>query len=97
MQSLRYIINQHSSNAPEKFAKYCDFLLKRNSKSTIDEKEAEVLTTKAINLFKYIDDKDVFQKFYSRFLAKRLIHTSSVSEDLEMLAMENLKVFTVLR
>lgn len=34
-------------------------------------------------IFKYIEDKDVFQTFYSKMLAKRLIHGTSVSEDLE--------------
>ncbi|KAK2561191.1 Cullin-2 [Acropora cervicornis] len=36
-----------------------------------------------IIIFKYIDDKDIFQKFYSKMLAKRLIHTLSVSMDAE--------------
>lgn len=34
-------------------------------------------------VFKYIEDKDVFQTFYSKMLAKRLIHGSSASEFLE--------------
>lgn len=34
-------------------------------------------------VFKYIEDKDVFQTFYSKMLAKRLIHGTSASEDLE--------------
>jgi len=34
-------------------------------------------------VFKYIEDKDVFQTFYSKQLAKRLIHGTSASEDLE--------------
>jgi len=34
-------------------------------------------------VFKYIEDKDVFQTFYSKMLAKRLIHGSSASEYLE--------------
>jgi hypothetical protein len=34
-----------------------------------------------IGVFQYVSDKDVFQKFYSKQLAKRLIHGSSVSEE----------------
>jgi len=34
-------------------------------------------------VFKYIEDKDVFQTYYSKMLAKRLIHGTSVSEYLE--------------
>lgn len=36
-----------------------------------------------MTIFKYIDDKDVFQKFYSRMLAKRLVGGLSASEDAE--------------
>ena len=43
-------------------------------------------------LFKYIDDKDIFQKFYSRSLAKRLIQSSSISNDAEMTLISRLKV-----
>jgi cullin 2 len=51
-----------------KVAKYHDSLLKK-SKST--ESEIELKLTKSITIFKYIEDKDVYQKFYSRMLAKR--------------------------
>lgn len=34
-------------------------------------------------VFKYVDDKDVFQKFYSRGLARRLVTNSSASDDAE--------------
>lgn len=51
-----------------KVAKYHDSLLKK-SKST--ENEIETKLSKSITIFKYIEDKDVYQKFYSRMLAKR--------------------------
>lgn len=44
-----------------------------------------------MTIFKYIDDKDVFQKFYSRMLAKRLVHTSSASDDAETNMIAKLK------
>ena len=43
-------------------------------------------------VFKYIEDKDVFQTFYSKQLAKRLIHSTSASEDLEGAMIGKLKV-----
>jgi cullin 1 len=43
-------------------------------------------------VFKYIEDKDVFQTFYSKMLAKRLIHGTSASEDLEGTMIGKLKV-----
>ncbi|CAG0919494.1 unnamed protein product [Notodromas monacha] len=47
------------------------------------EFEIEDKLSKSITLFKYLDDKDVFQKFYSKMMAKRLIHQLSVSMDME--------------
>lgn len=42
-------------------------------------------------LFRYIDDKDVFQKFYAKLLAKRLVHETSVSEEAEAEMISQLK------
>jgi hypothetical protein len=42
-------------------------------------------------LFKYVDDKDVFQKFYSRMLAKRLIYGTSASDEAEASMITHLK------
>lgn len=39
--------------------------------------------SQSIIIFRYIDDKDVFQKFYSRNLARRLINHLSHSMDAE--------------
>lgn len=48
---------------------------------------------RCITVFKYVDDKDVFQKFYARMLAKRLIHQQSQSQsmDAEELMIDRLK------
>lgn len=72
----------------ELVARYCDSLLKK-SKST--ESEIETKIAKSITIFKYIEDKDVYQKFYSRMLAKRLIHDQSQSMDTEELMINKLK------
>lgn len=52
----------------------------------VDEKLSE-----SIIIFKYIDDKDIFQKFYSRSLAKRLIHQQTQSMDAEEAMINRLK------
>lgn len=46
----------------------------------------------SIMIFKYIEDKDVFQKFYARNLARRLIHQLSNSMDAEEGMINRLKV-----
>ena len=43
-------------------------------------------------VFKYIEDKDVFQKFYAKMLAKRLVQHNSASDDAEASMISKLKV-----
>lgn len=70
--------NSGSNRSPELLTKHVDALLK-NAKSAemvgLDKSLAEIMT-----VFKYIEDKTTFNMFYSRFLAKRLINSSSSEE-----------------
>ncbi|KAL0809152.1 hypothetical protein ABMA28_011387 [Loxostege sticticalis] len=66
------------ARAPELLARYCD--------SEADDKLAA-----AIVVFKYVDDKDVFQKYYARALARRLIHQLSASMEQEEAMINRLK------
>lgn len=71
--------------------RYCDTLLKKSTKG-LSEGEVDDRLCNSIVIFKYVEDKDVFQKFYSRHLAKRLIQQQSVSMDLEEMMINKLKV-----
>lgn len=66
-------------------AKYCDSLLRKSSKE-FGENEIDDKLLSCITIFKYLDDKDYFQKFYWKMLAKRLINSLSFS----MYAEENM-------
>jgi len=79
-----------ASKSPELLARYCDSLLKKSSKG-ISETEIDDRLGASITIFKYLDDKDVFQKFYSRSLGKRLIHMQSQSMDMEEAMINRLK------
>ncbi|KAI4130965.1 MAG: hypothetical protein LQ338_001476 [Usnochroma carphineum] len=79
-----------STRSPELLAKYTDALLKKSAKNA-EEADLEASLTQVMTVFKYIEDKDVFQKFYSRMLAKRLVHGSSASEDAETSMISKLK------
>lgn len=79
-----------TTKSPELLAKYTDSLLKKGSKAA-EESELEEMLVQIMTVFKYIEDKDVFQKFYSKMLAKRLVHTSSVSDDAETSMISKLK------
>lgn len=78
------------ARAPELLAKYCDSLLKKSAK-VASESEIEEKLARSITVFKYVDDKDIFQKFYARMLAKRLIHQQSQSMDAEEAMIDRLK------
>lgn len=95
-KACNYVINHRPNGgkfpcrSPELLAKYCDTLLKKSSKG-VSEIEVEEKLAQSITIFKYIDDKDVFQKFYSRMLAKRLIHQQAASMDAEETMINRLK------
>lgn len=84
------VCKSNTTRSPELLAKYADQLLKKGAKAA-DESELEELLVQIMVVFKYIEDKDVFQKFYSRMLAKRLVHASSVSDDAETSMISKLK------
>jgi cullin 1 len=79
-----------SNKSPELLAKYTDALLKKSATGA-EENDLENTLTQIMTVFKYIEDKDVFQKFYSRMLARRLVHTSSSSDDAETSMISKLK------
>ncbi|KAI1345040.1 Cullin [Xylariaceae sp. FL0016] len=79
-----------SSKSPELLAKYTDVLL-RKSGTGVEESELDATLTQIMTVFKYIEDKDVFQKFYSRLLARRLVHSNSSSDDAETSMISKLK------
>lgn len=84
------ICKSGSTKTPELLARYTDSLLKKGSKAA-EESELEEMLVQIMTVFKYIEDKDVFQKFYSKMLAKRLVHVSSVSDDAETSMISKLK------
>merc|ERR1711981_100170 len=63
----------------------------KKSQKGMSESEIDDKLNSSITVFKYLDDKDVFQKFYSRNLGKRLIHQQSHSMDLEEAMINRLK------
>lgn len=79
-----------SNKSPELLAKYADAVLKKGTNGA-EESDLENTLNQIMTVFKYIEDKDVFQKFYSRMLARRLIHTTSSSDDAETSMISKLK------
>ncbi|KAJ1913497.1 ubiquitin ligase (cullin) of SCF [Tieghemiomyces parasiticus] len=90
--------------SPELLARYADALLRRGAgkppaagevtaASGEDAgKQREARLKDLMTVFKYIDDKDVFQKYYAKMLAKRLVNGTSASEEAEGSMIVMLKV-----
>ncbi|ORX99040.1 Cullin-domain-containing protein [Basidiobolus meristosporus CBS 931.73] len=79
-----------TSKSPELVARYCDTLLRKSAKNP-EEADLEDLLNNIMTVFKYVEDKDVFQKFYSKMLAKRLVNSTSASDDAEASMISKLK------
>jgi len=83
------VCKANTTRSPELLAKYTDLLLKRSAKD--EENEMEESQSRIMTIFKFIEDRDVFQKFYQRMLAKRLIHAASASDEAEISMIGRLK------
>lgn len=56
------------------------------------EAEVDVILEKTITVFRFLTDKDVFERYYKGHLAKRLLLGRSVSDDAERGMLAKLKV-----
>ncbi|UJR37529.1 hypothetical protein I4U23_030231 [Adineta vaga] len=80
---------KRSTKSSELLSRYCDILLRKGNK--LEANEVETKIKQIIDVFNYIEDKDVFQKFYRKFLAKRLTNQLSASDDFEELMITKLR------
>lgn len=58
----------------------------------MSEQEIETVLDKTMVLFRYLLEKDVFERYYKSHLAKRLLLNKSVSDDSEKNMISKLKV-----
>ncbi|CAA7266849.1 unnamed protein product [Cyclocybe aegerita] len=70
---------------------FIDDHLKRGLKGK-NETEVDDILDKTITVFRFIAEKDVFEKYYKGHLAKRLLYSRSVSDDAERGMLAKLKV-----
>ena len=71
-------------------ARYCDYILK--SPKAFADSEMDTCLKGVMTVFKFVEDKDVFQTFYTKYLARRLVNNSSTSDDAESSMISRLKV-----
>lgn len=71
-------------------AKHLDTLLKSGNK-TMTDAQLEKSLNDALTLFRFAKDKDMFEEFYTRHFARRLLLNKSASSDAEMSMLLKLK------
>jgi len=68
-----------------------DALLRQGLKGRSEE-ETEAVLDKVLMLFRFLQEKDVFEKYFKQHLAKRLLGGRTVSDDAERSFIEKLKI-----
>lgn len=88
--SFEHFINQRQNRPAELVAKFIDNKLRSGNKEATEE-ELDKILDKIMVLFRFIHGKDVFEAFYKKDLAKRLLIGKSASVDAEKSMLSKLK------
>ncbi|XP_019154851.1 PREDICTED: cullin-3A-like isoform X2 [Ipomoea nil] len=87
--SFEYFINLNP-RSPEFISLFVDDNLRKGLKG-VSEEDVEILLDKVMMLFRYLQEKDVFEKYYKQHLAKRLLSGKTISDDAERSLIVKLK------
>ncbi|KAM0936812.1 putative cullin protein, neddylation [Dioscorea sansibarensis] len=87
--SFEYFINLNN-RSPEFISLYVDDKLRKGLKG-VSEEDVETVLDKVMMLFRYLQEKDVFEKYYKQHLAKRLLSGKTVSDEAERSMIVKLK------
>lgn len=87
--SFEYFINLNN-RSPEFISLFVDDKLRKDLKG-VSEEDVEIVLDKVMMLFRYLQEKDVFEKYYKQHLAKRLLSGKTVSDDAERSLIVKLK------
>uniref|UniRef100_A0A2P2I2X4 Cullin-4 n=1 Tax=Hirondellea gigas TaxID=1518452 RepID=A0A2P2I2X4_9CRUS len=89
-EAFESFINTRLNKPAELIAKFIDCKLRAGNKEATED-ELERLLDKIMVLFRFINGKDVFEAFYKKDLAKRLLLGKSASVDAEKSMLSKLK------
>ncbi|KAI9170220.1 hypothetical protein LWI28_024686 [Acer negundo] len=87
--SFEYFINLNP-RSPEFISLFVDDKLRKGLKG-VSEEDVETILDKVMMLFRYLQEKDVFEKYYKQHLAKRLLSGKTISDDAERSLIVKLK------
>jgi cullin 3 len=86
---FEYFVNLNL-RTPEYLSLFIDDKLKKGVKG-LSEQEIDQVLDKSMVLFRYLQEKDVFERYYKQHLAKRLLLNKSLSDDSEKNMITKLK------
>lgn len=88
--SFASFINSRKNKPAEMIAKFIDQKMKLGNKAMSDE-DLDKLFNQVLRLFRYCQGKDIFEAFYKKDFAKRLLLNRSASSDAEKSMLLKLK------
>ncbi|KAH7426369.1 hypothetical protein KP509_11G098900 [Ceratopteris richardii] len=88
--SFEHLVNLRQNRPAELIAKFIDAMLRAGNKS-MSEEELENTLDRVLILFRFIQGKDIFEAFYKKDLAKRLLLGKSASIDAEKSMISKIK------
>jgi len=80
-KALATVINDYQQS-PNLLARYSDQLLGKGGIPDLQDDERQANLDTIVTLFKYIDNKDVFERYYQSYLSKRLLGKTCVATNL---------------
>ncbi|XP_070538317.1 cullin-4A-like [Ptychodera flava] len=89
-EAFESFVNKRVNKPAELVAKYVDNIMRAGNKEATEE-ELERILDKVMVIFRFIHGKDVFEAFYKKDLAKRLLVGKSASVDAEKSMLSKLK------
>jgi cullin 3 len=79
--SFKLFINLNP-RSPEYISLFVDDKL-RNGLKGVSEHDREITLDKVMMIFRHLQEKDMFEKYYKQHMAKRLLYGKTVSDDAE--------------
>ncbi|XP_019170675.1 PREDICTED: cullin-3A-like [Ipomoea nil] len=87
--AFEFFINLNP-RSPEFISLFVDDKLRKGLKG-VSEEDVDIMLDKVMMLFRYLQEKDVFEKYYKQHLAKRLLSGKTISDDAERSLIVKLK------
>ncbi|XP_028259742.1 cullin-3-like [Parambassis ranga] len=86
---FEYFLNLNS-RSPEYLSLFIDDKLRKGVKG-LTEQEVETILDKVMVLFRFMEEKDVFERYYKQHMGHRLLSNQSISDDSEKNMISKLK------